>query len=281
MGEAAQSRDGAAGGGCDGIIVEFYPVLHPHQLDSVLHAAEIPGHLADGFVADQAIHRSDGGHVVFDVVGAGNQNVLGVQNFFAPAIDGPIFLPHAVGSLLPGEEMGLPHTCEGGGNGVIGVQNQQIPLLLEAEDVLLGLHIFLHVLVDIQMVGGQVGDHCPLGASLHVHQLEGAELHHGIVLLLHLPAKGQQGRADVASQPHGLPLGFQHFGNQGGGGGFSVGTGDGNNKAGSHLKEHLHLRGDLRPSLNQSLDGGISRVHAGGAEHHLRLHALQIIFSHL
>ena len=121
------------------------------------------------------------------------------------------------------------------------------------------------------MIGGQIGDQRPLGAALHVHELEGAELHHGEVLLSHLAAQGQQGRADVAPQPDGLPGGLQHFADQSGGGGLAVGTGDGDQVAGANLKEHLHLRGNPGPTAFQGLNGRVPGVHSGGAEDHVRL----------
>ena len=68
--------------------------------------------------------------------------------------------------------MGDAVAPEGGGDGVVAVEHQQILFPLIAEDVLLSVHILLHILVDVQMVGGQIGYHRPLGAALHVHELE-------------------------------------------------------------------------------------------------------------
>ena len=237
----------------------------------MLHAAEILCHGADAFVADQSLHRRHGSHVVFDVMDTGQQNILHIEYLLPPAHNPVPLLPNAVGGSLPGEEMGLPRPGKSGGNGIVGIEHQQIPRLLEAENIFLGLHIFFHVLVDIQMVGGQIGNHRPLGAAGHIHQLEGAELHHRIVLRLHPAAQGQQGRADIAPQPHGFPCRFQHFRNQRGGGGFAVGAGDGNQMAGGHPEKHVHFRGDFRPLLPQAANGGISRMHSRCAEHHIRL----------
>ena len=60
------------------------------------------------------------------------------------------------------------------------------PGLLIAEDVLLGRHILRHVLVDVQMVGGQIGHHGDMGAAIHGHQLEAGQLQHRPVLRLHI-----------------------------------------------------------------------------------------------
>ena len=76
------------------------------------------------------------------------------------------------------------------------------------------------------MIGGQVRDHGHMGAAAHIHQLEGAELHDCIVLRVHLIHLGEQRRADIAPQPHGFSGGLEHFGDEGGGGSLSVGTGD-------------------------------------------------------
>ena len=130
------------------------------------------------------------------------------------------------------------------------------------------------------MVGCQIGDHRPVGAAGHIHQLEGAKLHHCVILRLHPAAQGQQGRADVAPQPHGFPRRFQHFGNQGGGGGFAVGTGDGNQMAGCHLEKHVHFRGDFRPLLPQAANGRHIGVHSRGAEHHIGADPVQVALPH-
>ena len=92
----------------------------------------------------------------------------------------------------------------------------------------------------VQMVGGQVRDHRPLGAVGHIHQLERTQLHHGVVLRLHPAAQGQQGRADIAPQPDPLPRRLEHFGDQGGGGGFSVRPGDADEMAGRDPEDLCH-----------------------------------------
>ena len=150
-----------------------------------------------------------------------------------------------------------------------------------AVNVPLGVHIFRHILMHIQMVGGQVGDNGDVGAAREVHELEGAELHHGEILRLHLLRQGQQGRADVAPQPDpasGLP---EQLRDQRGGSRLAVGAGHGDDRAGAHPEKRLHLRGDLRAGLLQRRKLRPGRMQAGGAENNIALQPLQIIRPHL
>ena len=278
--EAAQTRNGAAGAGGDGIVVEPHAVLHPHQLNAVLYAAEGFGDMADGLVGHQPLHHGDGGHIILYIVDAGNENVLGGKNFSPVPADNAVF-DADVGHALAGEEPGGAVAPEGGGDVVVGVQHQKAASVLIAENVLFRVHIFLHILVDVQMVGREVGDHRPLGAALHVHELEGAKLHHGEIRLLHLPRKGKQGRANVAPQPDGFSLRFQHFGDQRGGGRFAVGAGDANDRAGADLEERFHFGGHLRAPAAERFDGGVIGVHPRRAKQDIRLHVVQIAVAYM
>ena len=127
---------------------------------------------------------------------------------------------------LPGEEAGLSGAHQSCGHIVIRIEDQQIILVLKSENILFRLHIFFHILMDIQMIGGQIGDHRSGGAAAHIHQLEGAEFHHCKIRFCHLGHFIQQGRTNIATQPHGLSIGFQHFRDQRGGSGLSVRAGN-------------------------------------------------------
>ena len=131
------------------------------------------------------------------------------------------------------------------------------------------------------MVGGKVRNDRPGWAALHVHELEGAELHHGEVPRLHLPHQRQQGRSDVTPQPDGFARRLQHLGDQRGSGGLSVGAGNRQQRAGANLEENLHFAGDFRPPLSKRFNGRIRRVHTGGAEYNIRFHAVQIRLPHM
>ena len=163
------------------------------------------------------------------------------------------------------------------GEGVVHVEDQGIAGALRTIDVLLGVHVFRHVPVPVQVVGGQVGDDGDVGAQGEVHELEGAELHHGEVRRVHLLRQGQEGGADVAAQPDLPARLLQQPGDQGGGGRLAVGAGDGDDGAGAHPEEGLHLGGDLRARFAQGGELGPVRLQAGGAEDHVAGQILQIV----
>ena len=126
------------------------------------------------------------------------------------------------------------------------------------------------------MVGGHIGDHRHMGGLAHGHQLEGGKLHHGEVLRLHFPGHGQQGLADVAPQPHPLPFGLEHFGDEGGCGGFAIGTGDGQDGTGADFKEHFHF-GSKAAALGLGLlQGGQVGPDARRAEDHFLGQVLKV-----
>ena len=55
------------------------------------------------------------------------------------------------------------------GDVVVPVQNHLLLGVLIQKDVLFGRDILLHPLVDVQMVGCQVGDHGDVRAGVHGH----------------------------------------------------------------------------------------------------------------
>ena len=70
--ERTQPRDGAAGAGCDGVVIVAHAVQLPHQLDAVLHPAEGAGEVPDHLVGHQVLHHGNGRHVVLQIVQARN-----------------------------------------------------------------------------------------------------------------------------------------------------------------------------------------------------------------
>ena len=72
--DAVALADGTAGAGGDGVVVPAHAAPLPDQLDPVLHAAEGPGEIPDSFVRHKALHRADGGHVIFHVVPSGQED---------------------------------------------------------------------------------------------------------------------------------------------------------------------------------------------------------------
>ena len=186
-----------------------------------------------------------------------------------------------MGVPMAGKEAGCSITPEGSGDFIVPIQNQQALGILIAEDILLGLHILFHVLVNIQMIGGQIGNQGPLRTAGHIHQLEGAEFHYGIIFLLHFPDQRKQRRSDIATQPYRFSCRFKHFRNQSGGCGLAVRAGNRNQMAGADLEEYFHFRSDLGTPTAQGNNRRITGVHARCAEDHIRLNTLQIIFAHM
>ena len=280
--EASQARDGAGGRGGDGVVVIPDAVLLPHQLDPVLHAAEAPGDGPDILGADPVPYRQDGGHVVFHVMDAGQQDIGLIQDLLQGLPLAPDDAVPEKDALLrlrqPGE---LQHPApglgdKGMGDRVVPVQDQNVVRLLVEIQVLLGGHVLLHILVDIQVVGGEVGDDGGVGAVGEVHQLEGGQLQHHQIRGLHFVRLIQQRGADVAPQPDPEALLFQQLGDQRGGGGLPVGAGDGDDLRGADGEEGLHLGGDHRAGVPQGFDLRGIRVQARGAEHHVAGKAVQI-----
>ena len=146
----------------------------------------------------------------------------------------------------PAEEPDGPHGPQGllPGDVVVLIEHGDVVGALIAEDVLLGRHILRHVLVDVQMVGSQIGHHGDMGAAIHGHQLEAGQLQHRPVLRLHIIRLTQQGLTDVAAHVDGSARRLQQLCDDGGGGGLAVAAGDGDHVAGADLKEHLHLAGE-------------------------------------
>ena len=157
------------------------------------------------------------------------------------------------------------------GDVVIQIEHRPVIGTLVAEDVGLGLGVLLHGVVVVQVVGGQIGDHGDVGALLHGHQLEGGQLQHGVIVVLHAGHIGQQRAADVAAHIDVLPRLLQKLGDQGGGGGFAVAAGHAHQSAGAQLEEQLHFGGEHAAVLHSLLHLRRVGTEAGGAEDQIEL----------
>ena len=167
--EATQAGNGTTGRGGDGIVIKPHAIFHSHQLNTVLHAAKILGHLADMFILHQSLYRADGSHIVFNIMDTGQQNIPDIQHRDIAPVNHTILQTNMGYLSLAGEEMGNAVAPKIGSDGIVSVENQEIFPGLMAENILFRGHILVHILMDIQMVGGQVGDHRPVGATGHVH----------------------------------------------------------------------------------------------------------------
>ena len=158
--------------------------------------------------------------------------------------DGPVLEVDAPLQLLPAAEFHHPagsRLRKAVGNGVVPVEHSLFVIVLVDKDIFLGGHILAHGLVDIQMVGGQVGDHRDLRAQVHGHELEGGQLQYRPVLGLHTVDVGQQRFSDVAAEVGVVPGGLEQRGDDGGGGGLAVAARHTDGVTGADLKKHLHL----------------------------------------
>ena len=180
--ERVQTCDGPRRAGGDGVVIIFDAVLFPDELDAVLDAREAAGHGVDILVSGQTLDRAGGGHIVFDVVDAGDADIGGVHDRPAVPEDRPVLQINAVrGSCLPGEELHGAESVRGEGAGdiVVVVQDDLAGLVLMCKDVFLGLDVFGHILVHVEVVGRDVRHDGDIRRAFHRHELEGAELHDG------------------------------------------------------------------------------------------------------
>ena len=86
--------------------------------------------------------------------------------------------------LFPAEQRHLPSGLLGepGGNIIVRIEYQLVAGVLVGKNIPLCRHILVQILVDIQVVRGQIGDHSNAGALLHGQKLERGQLqHHNIV----------------------------------------------------------------------------------------------------
>ena len=164
---------------------------------------------------------------------------------------------------------------------VLVAQNGAAGLLLIQQDVALGVDVLLHILVMIQMVGGDVGHNGNVGAGMHADELEAGKLHHSHILGGHLGQHGQQSCADVAAQMHLAAGRFVELGDQGRGGSLSVGAGHSHDLAGAEIKEQFHLAGHHCACGHGILQGLFKVAHKARCAHDdvLTLEAVQIVLA--
>ena len=251
--KAAQTRDGARGAGCDGVVVVSNAVQHADRFNAVLNTRKSGADLAHSLDGHAAPDGGNGCQQVFHVVQAaqfdlsagqhrGHNAVLGIaKRIIACAQEGA-----AVGLMQASEPdlLALAIALHGAGDVVLVAQHGTAGRHLPKQDVALGIDVLLHILVVVQMVGGHVGDDRHLGAAAHADKLEAGQFDHGHGVRRDVGQLGQQRRADVAAQKHFAAGGLKHFGNQRSSGGLAVGAGHSHDLTGAELEEKLHLAGD-------------------------------------
>ena len=214
----------------------------------MLHPGKSHGHLTANLITDKALNSGKGGQVVEKIMLPGELDLVGTHDLLllcaVNAQDQAVFADHTpVNPVFVGEiaHRRVGKMCVIGCVLVIEVQNQLIILVLMLKLRPLCVDIILIVLVLIQVVGGNIGDHRHIGLAVHAVELEGAELQHGNIVRHGLRDLTQQRVADISAQMHPVPGGFQQFRDDGGGRGLSVAARHRNGLAGTEGKEHLHL----------------------------------------
>ena len=153
----------------------------------------------------------NGRQVVLHVVLAGNQDAVCGKQLPLPAAlghhDGAVFHIHAfLQGMLPAEQLHPAGSPSGHlmGQIVVPVEDSDALFPLPAEDVLLGQGILLHGLVDVQVVGRQVGEDGNVRAGREGHELEGGQLQHRNIVWRHCSSLREQGLADIPPQMDGV-----------------------------------------------------------------------------
>ena len=207
----------------------------------------------------------------------------GHHSAFSPAVtadDGVAPQEHALFRLRLTAEIHRPvgnALALTAGNVVIEIEDGLIARLLVAEDILLGGHVLRHVLVNVQMVGRQIGQNGDMGTARHGHQLEAGQLQHRVIGGLHLPRLTQQRMADVAAHMDGAPRLLQKLRDDGSGRGLSVAAGHGDDGTGADLKEHLHLGGQHTAASHSLCQLGHIGPQTRRAENDILIQFLQIV----
>ena len=204
-------RNDSGGRSGNGIVVILHPTHLSDKLCPVLHTVKLRRYPANGFRRYIAPHGGDGCHVILYIVPAGNLNLRHRHQFLSVDIDGLLIAPDAsVHLLAPLEHPTVPPNLRSKGSGdfIARIEHCAGKGTLMQEDVFLGINILLHILVDIQMVGRKIGDHCHRRTLPHGDQLKAGELHHSAILGLDGLDLRQQGFADVAAQMDILTLGL-------------------------------------------------------------------------
>ena len=179
FGERAQTGNCSRRTGRDRIVVEADAVLDAHQLDAVLHAAEVVCDLDRILERNQTVGHADRRHIVRHVVCARDLDLVGAHNravlFVFGVPDDAVLQIDAVGNRTAhGELHQLDALLRDKGFRylVIRIEHELAARLLVIENLCLCLNVFRHILVDIQMVRRDVGDQRSRRTAGHAHELE-------------------------------------------------------------------------------------------------------------
>ena len=206
--------------------------------------------MKDHIVGDQPLYGGDGGQIVFHIVFSGNQNpVCGEERpFFSILCDhnGAVVDKDALlqrGAAAELQDPSRRPADHGVGQVIVPVEDGQVIFSLMGEDVLLCQGIFFHGLMNIQMVGGQIGKNRNIRTGRERHQLERRELQNRDIVWRYAAGFREERFSNISSQMDGIAGILQHFGDEGGCGGLSVAASDSDDFTGTDLKKNLHFRG--------------------------------------
>lgn len=129
------------------------------------------------------------------------------------------------------------------GQVIVPVEDGQVIFSLRGEDVLLCQGIFFHGLMNIQMVGGQIGKNRNIRTGRERHQLERRELQNRDIVWRYAAGFREERFSQYFLPEDGIAGILQHFGDEGGCGGLSVAASDSDDFTGTDLKKNLHFRG--------------------------------------
>ena len=159
---------------------------------------------------------------------------------------------------------------------VVIIQDSLLIFILIKNYISLSFDIFVHILVDIEVVGREVGHDRYVGALAHGNELERGQLHHADVGLFDGLDLGQERLADVAADMYGVALRFQHFADHGGSGGLAVGACHRVDLARTDIEEYLHLGADDNAFVAQGVQLVAVEAHTGRSQGDIHVEVVEI-----
>ena len=282
--QRVQPRDRSCGTRGDGVVDKRDTVELADALHAVRHTRKAARDLHARRLTDQTVGRSEGSHIVFHVVRAGNADIRNVDQLLrlaaVRAINDAVRAVDAVFHRTDAAE--IAHAARRLGRKarrvrIPGVEHKDTVGALAAVNAALGRHIVLQIRMHIQMVGRNVCDNGHIRSAVHTVQLEAAELEHGKIVRPDVRDAVKERRADVAAKVHGIALRTQKLGRDGRGRGLAVAAGDGKDVAGAEIAECLHLGGEDRAVLRSLAQLRHDGQHARRAEDHIKVQMPEIV----
>ena len=255
----------------------------------MFNSAEVFRNGIHGFEGNFAPGCGDCGKVVFNVMEAGNFDFVSVEKFghfsvFGIAKHSVLAKERAVLNrvkVAEPAEFSANKFCHALGNYIVGVEYRNGKCVLVAKNVAFRFNIFFHVFVNVKVVRRNVGNNSNVRGSSHGNKLEGRKFNNRSVPVFDLFDYRKKRAADVSAFVNGFSFRRKKFGNKGGRGGFSVGTGYRIFFAGAEIEENFHLAGDGLAFSSKFAKGGVPPVHSRSSENDIRVDIVKISFAEL